>query len=145
MKFEKFVENTIIQLETVIEHYEQSDNHYEYVLDVLKDACTCLKEFKTKGIIENLIDHERRITALEQDKKVRDTRDRVMSLFASMQYGKLCTDPERTEYYKLKLNEIFGDKAYVDTDSVKHDGKTTETSFVDESWHEDARRRGENI
>ena len=130
MKFEKFVENTVIQLETAIEHYEQSDNHYKYVLEVLKDALTCLREFKTKGIIESIIDHERRIAALEQDKKRRDIRDKVMGLFANMQYGKLSEDPERTKYYKLKLNEIFGSGTYQDTD---------------ESWHEDARRRGEDI
>lgn len=80
---------------------------------------------------------ENRILALERDKKARDIRDKVMSLFANMQYGKLCTDPERTLYYKQKLNEIFGSGAYQDTDSVKQDG------FNDESWKEDARRRGE--
>ncbi len=64
---------------------------------------------------------EKRILVLENDKKLRDTRDRVMSLFANMQYGKLCVDKERTEYYKLKLNEIFGAKAYTDTDEVKSD------------------------
>ena len=116
MKFEKFVENTVIQLETAIEHYEQSDNHYEYVLDVLKDALTCLREFKTKGIIETIVDHERRIAALEQDKKRRDIRDKVMGLFDNMQYGKLGADPERTKYYKLKLNEIFCSGAYQYTD-----------------------------
>ena len=45
--------------------------------------------------------------------------NKITSLFANMQYGKLCTDPERTAYYKLKLNEIFGSGAYQDTDSVR--------------------------
>jgi hypothetical protein len=52
-----------------------------------------------------------------------------------MQYGKLCSDPERTAYYKLKLNEIFGDKNYVDTDSVKVDSETKFVKCIDCKYH----------
>ena len=62
---------------------------------------------------------ENRILALEHDKKLRDTRDKIMSLFANMQYGKMCTDIERTAYYKSKLNEIFGTGCYQDTDMIR--------------------------
>lgn len=62
---------------------------------------------------------ENRILVLEHDKRARDIRDRVMSLFATMQYGTLGTSPERTAHYKQKLNEIFGSGTYQDTDSVR--------------------------
>jgi hypothetical protein len=59
---------------------------------------------------------ENRILVLEHDKKVRDIRDKVASLLAGMQYGTLGTSPERTAYYKQKLNEIFSSGTYQDTD-----------------------------
>ena len=68
---------------------------------------------------EEVLSLENRILVLEHDKRIRDTRDKITSLFASIQYGKMCTDPERTAYYKQKLNEIFGSGAYQDTDSVR--------------------------
>ena len=74
---------------------------------------------------------ENRILVLEHDKKLRDTRDRIMTLFANMQYSKLCTDPERTAYYKSKLNEIFGTNCYQDTDTLlgeNNDEKNTEVN-----------------
>lgn len=62
---------------------------------------------------------EKRILVLENDKKMREIREKVMSLFTNCQYGKLHGNKEQTEYYKQKLNEIFGAKVYIDTDSVR--------------------------
>lgn len=67
---------------------------------------------------KDVLSLENRILVLEHDKRIRDMRDKITSLFANMQYSKLCTDPERTTYYKQKLNEIFGSGAYQDTDGV---------------------------
>ena len=71
---------------------------------------------------------ENRVLVLEHDKKLRDTRDKIMSLFASMQYGQLRTNPERTAYYKSKLNEIFGTSCYQDTDTVRGENNGTSNS-----------------
>lgn len=87
---------------------------------------------------------EKRLLILENWQKVRDMRDKIMSLFSSMTYGKLADTPARVDYYKAQINEIFG-TPYVDTDSVKQDGKSADVTTVDEPWHEDARRRGEKI
>lgn len=121
MKFEDFVACTIKQSEDALEHYQHSDERYEFITDVLEDCLRCIRELTNKGLLEQLINNERRIAKLEEDKKVRDTRDRVMSLFNSMCYGKMANEPARTAYYKSKLNEIFGSGAYVDTDGCKED------------------------
>lgn len=73
----------------------------------------------TDGLVRPLESLENRILVLEHDKKMRDIRDKVTSLFATMQYGTLGTSPERTAHYKQKLNEIFGSGTYQDTDSVR--------------------------
>ena len=151
MKFEDFVACTIKQSEDALEHYQHSDECYEFITDVLEDCLRCIRELTNKGLLEQLINNERRIAKLEEDKKLRDVRDSVMNLFNNMQYSKLCKDPERTEYYKLKLNEIFGSGVYQDTDKpfapnpITHKNSSVRKCCPDESWVEDARRRGENV
>lgn len=108
MNFNDFVACTIKQSEDALEHYQHSDERYEFITDVLEDCLMCIRELTSKGLLEQLINNERRIAKLEEDKKLRDVRDSVMSLFNNMRYGKLGADSVRTEYYKLKLNEIFG-------------------------------------
>lgn len=107
-------------------HTDISDNGTRYTLTFItteKNNFLAMQDLARKFIdgeeylsLESL---ENRILVLEHDKKLRDTRDKIMSLFASMQYGKLCTDSERTAYYKCKLNEIFGTGCYQDTDTVQ--------------------------
>lgn len=75
---------------------------------------------------------ENRLLVLEHDKARRDIRDKIEALFANMQYGKMCSDPVRTAYYKLKLNEIFGSGMYQDTDTVKQDGYKAEITLIDD-------------
>lgn len=85
---------------------------------------------------------EERVAKLEAWREKLRIQNKVASFMTSMRYGKLGDTPLDKEYLRLKLNEIFGTGDYTDTDSVKQDGYQAETSFVDESWHEDARRRG---
>ena len=151
---------TTEELQKILQSDEQlSLNEVKQIIYELKNDCVQYNEDQFKAgfyngelnafyicldLLEKVdsvsIGIEKRILVLENDKKVRDTHDRVMSLFANMQYGKLCDSKERTEYYKLKLNEIFGAKAYTDTD-----GMTAKTITTDEPWLEDARRRGEDV
>ena len=88
---------------------------------------------------------EKRVLQLENWREKCHLQQRVQSLFANMHYGKLGSKEIDYEYYRMKINEIFGTESYQDTDSVRQDGYTTETSFTDESWKEDARRRGEKV
>lgn len=124
-------------------HTDISDNGTRYRLTFItteKNNFLAMQDLARKFIDgEEVLSLENRILVLEHDKKARDIRDKVMSLFATMQYGTLGMSPERTAYCKQKLNEIFGSGTYQDTDSVKQD------SFNDESWKEDARRRGEKV
>ena len=62
---------------------------------------------------------EERVSKLEQKEKMREIRERVASLLSSMCYGKLGVKGEDVSYYKMKLNEIFGNATYVDTDCCK--------------------------
>ena len=72
-----------------------------------------------------------RITKLEHDNEMRKTREKVMSLLSSMRYGTFASR-EQMEYYKGKLNEIFGTGNYQDTDSVKQDGYGIQMTIYDE-------------
>ena len=117
MNFNDFVARTIKQSEDALEHYQHSDERYEFITDVLEDCLMCIRELTSKGLLEQLINNERRIAKLEEDKKLRDVRDSVMSLFNNMCYGKMTNTPARTAHYKLKLNEIFG----TNTDGYKED------------------------
>lgn len=90
-----------------------NDKNNFLVMQDLARKCIDGKDVLTLESLEN------RILVLEHDKKMRDIRDKVTSLFATMQYGTLGADPERTAYYKSKLNEIFGSGTYQDTDCVR--------------------------
>lgn len=72
-----------------------------------------------------------RITKLEHDNEMRKTREKVMSLFSSMRYGTFASR-EHMEYYKGKLNEIFGTGNYQDTDSVKQNGYGVQMTIFDD-------------
>lgn len=104
-------------------HTDISDNGTRYRLTFItteKNNFLAMQDLARKFIDDKeYLSLENRILVLEHDKKLRDTRDKIMGLFANMQYGKLCTDPERTAYYKSKLNEIFGTSCYQDTDTVR--------------------------
>ena len=76
---------------------------------------------------------EKRLIKLEEWKKQVHMQNKVMALLSNMTYGKLSSKSVEMEYYKMKLNEIFGNENYQDTDSVKLDGYNIETSFVDEN------------
>ena len=103
-------------------HTDISQNGTQFSLTFItndKNNFLAMQDLARKFIDgEEYLSLENRVLVLEHDKKLRDTRDRIMSLFASMQYGKLCTDPDRTAYYKQKLNEIFGSGTYQDTDCI---------------------------
>ena len=88
---------------------------------------------------------ETRVVKLEMWREKLRLQQRVQSLFASMTYGKLGSAEVDRQYWLMKLNEIFGAENYVDTDSIQQDGNQTKTAFIDESWKEDARRRGEKV
>lgn len=91
-----------------------------------KDNFLAMQDLARKCIDgKEVLSLENRILVLEQDKRIRDIRDKIERLLANVKYGKSCTDPEQTAYYKQKLNEIFGSGAYKDTDISKeaNDGK----------------------
>lgn len=154
---------TTEELQKILQSDEQlSLNEVKQIIYELKNDCVQYNEDQFKAgfyngelnafylcldLLEKVdsasIGIEKRILVLENDKKVRDMRERVLSMFANMTYGK-CGDVtisrEKLEYYKIKLNEIFGAKAYTDTDGMK-----AKTITIDEPWLEDARRRGEDV
>ena len=88
---------------------------------------------------------EERVRQLEMWREKLRIQNKVTSFMMSMRYGRLGDTPLDKEYLQLKLNEIFGTGDYTDTDSVKSDGYKTKVSMTDESWYEDARRRGEKV
>ena len=88
---------------------------------------------------------EERVRQLEMWREKLRIQNKVASFMISMRYGKLGDTPLDKEYLRLKLDEIFGTGDYIDTDTIKQDGYKAETTFVDESWKEDARRRGEDV
>lgn len=102
-------------------HTDISQNGTQFSLTFItndKNNFLAMQDLARKFIDgEEYLSLENRILVLEHDKKLRDTRDKIMGLFANMQYGKMCTDPERIAYYKSKLNEIFGTGCYQDTDT----------------------------
>ena len=104
-------------------HTDISDNGTRYRLTFItteKNNFLAMQDLARKFIDgKEYLSLENRILVLEHDKRQREIREKVMSIFASMQYGKMRTDPERTAYYKQKLNEIFSSGTYQDTDSVR--------------------------
>ena len=74
---------------------------------------------------------EKRLIKLEAWQERTRIQNKVMSLFANMQYGKLGQKEVDMAYYKMKLNEIFGNN-YTDTDSVKQDGYSAKILINDE-------------
>lgn len=107
-----------------------NDKNNFLVMQDLARKCIDGKDVLTLESLEN------RILVLEHDKKMRDVRDKVTSLFATMQYGTLGADPERTAYYKSKLNEIFGSGTYQDTDCVTKEADNGSKDIVDNIFGE---------
>lgn len=113
-------------------HADISDNGTRYRLIFItteKNNFLAMQDLARKFIDgEEYLSLENRILMLEHDKRRREIREKVMGLFANMQHGKLNISPERTAYYESKLNEIFGAKTYVDTDSVRGESDGTDNS-----------------
>lgn len=113
-------------------HTDVSDNGTGYRLIFItteKNNFLAMQDLARKFVDgKEYLSLENRILVLEHDKRRREIREKVMSIFASMQYGKLCTSPERIAYYKSKLNEIFGTSCYQDTDTVRGESDGTDNS-----------------
>lgn len=105
---------TTEELQKILQSDEQlSLNEVKQIIYELKNDCVQYNEDQFKAgfyngelnafyicldLLEKVdsasIGIEKRILVLENDKKAREVRDRVMGLFANMQYGKLCDSKE---------------------------------------------------